>query len=148
MCGCALSVSSGCSNCSPYSYCEGEGDSAHCACLPGYRRTKQGKCGSKQPQISVFFRPFKTHKHHLYEHFTSHPPRSGFCSARDCDVNAQCSTQGSKVSCACKPDYEGDGRVCVPKNPCARNNGGCPFNSTYCVFEGPNKVREQAGTWC
>lgn len=101
-------VSSRCSNCSPYSYCKGEGDSAYCECLPGYRRTKQGKCGS-------------------------------FCSGRDCDVNAACSTQGSKVSCACKPDYEGDGRVCVPKNPCTRNNGGCPFNSTYCVFEGPNK---------
>lgn len=68
----------------------------------------------------------------------------------DCDVNAQCSAQGSKVSCACKPDYEGDGRICVPKNPCSNNNGGCPVNSTICVFEGPNKVRTlpaETGSW-
>ncbi len=66
---------------------------------------------------------------------------SGVCSARDCDVNAQCSSQGSKVSCSCKPDYQGDGRICVPRNPCSENNGGCPINSTICVFRGPNKVR-------
>lgn len=58
----------------------------------------------------------------------------------DCDVNAQCSLKGSKISCACKPDYMGDGKVCVPRNPCLENNGGCPINSTVCVFKGPNKV--------
>lgn len=46
-CVCVLSVSSRCSNCSPYSYCKGEGDSAYCECLPGYRVMKQGKCASK-----------------------------------------------------------------------------------------------------
>ncbi|KAK5871975.1 hypothetical protein PBY51_012712 [Eleginops maclovinus] len=61
------------------------------------------------------------------------------CSLRDCDVNAQCSSQGSKVSCACKPDYLGNGKICVPRNPCSENNGGCPTNSTICVFKGPNK---------
>lgn len=66
---------------------------------------------------------------------------SGVCSANDCDPNAQCSLQRSKVTCVCKPDYEGDGRICVPKNPCSDNNGGCPINSTVCVFKGPNKVR-------
>lgn len=60
-------------------------------------------------------------------------------------MNAACSTQGSKISCACKPGYEGDGRICVPKNPCTKNNGECPLNSTYCVFEGPNKVCNLAG---
>ncbi|KAF0034764.1 hypothetical protein F2P81_012522 [Scophthalmus maximus] len=63
----------------------------------------------------------------------------GICAARDCDVNAQCSTQGSKVTCACKPDYLGDGKICVPRNPCSENNGGCPLNSTVCVFKGANK---------
>ncbi|KAM4587188.1 stabilin-1 [Odontesthes bonariensis] len=101
-------VSSRCSNCSPYSYCKGDGDEAVCECLPGYRRTSQNKC-------------------------------SIFCSQRDCDVNAQCSLKASKISCACKADYEGDGRICVPRNPCLENNGGCPFNSTVCVFKGPNK---------
>ncbi|XP_013870779.1 stabilin-1 [Austrofundulus limnaeus] len=64
---------------------------------------------------------------------------SRVCTSTDCDINAQCSLKGSKMACACKPDYEGDGRVCVPKNPCLQNNGGCPINSTVCVFRGPNK---------
>ncbi|KAM3621837.1 uncharacterized protein V6R79_016723 [Siganus canaliculatus] len=101
-------VNSRCSSCSSYSFCRGDGDAADCQCLPGHRRTPQGKCAS-------------------------------ICSPGDCDVNAQCSSQGSKVSCACKPDYEGDGRICVPRNPCSINNGGCPVNSTVCVFRGPNK---------
>ncbi|KAA8593678.1 hypothetical protein FQN60_009794 [Etheostoma spectabile] len=39
-------VSTRCSNCSPYSYCKGEGDAADCECLPGYRKTSMGKCAS------------------------------------------------------------------------------------------------------
>ncbi|XP_019952412.2 stabilin-1 [Paralichthys olivaceus] len=101
-------VNSRCSNCNPYSYCSGEGDTASCECLPGYKKTSQGKCAS-------------------------------YCSARDCDVNAQCSSQRSKVTCVCKPDYQGDGKICIPRNPCSENNGGCPINSTVCVFKGPNK---------
>ncbi|XP_047195245.1 stabilin-1 [Hippoglossus stenolepis] len=101
-------VNSRCSNCNPYSFCSGEGDTASCECLPGYRKTALGKCGS-------------------------------ICSTRDCDVNAECSSQGSKISCVCKPDYQGDGRICVPRNLCSENNGGCPMNSTVCVFKGPNK---------
>ncbi|KAM4741209.1 stabilin-1 [Anableps anableps] len=61
------------------------------------------------------------------------------CSQRDCDVNAQCSMQASNIRCACKPGYEGDGKICVPKNPCLENNGGCPTNSTICVFNGPDQ---------
>uniref|UniRef100_A0A8C3ACP1 Stabilin 1 n=1 Tax=Cyclopterus lumpus TaxID=8103 RepID=A0A8C3ACP1_CYCLU len=65
----------------------------------------------------------------------------GYRRTADCDVNAQCSSQGSRVTCVCKPDYQGDGRICVPRNLCSENNGGCPINSTVCVFKGPNKVR-------
>ncbi|XP_024125650.1 stabilin-1 isoform X1 [Oryzias melastigma] len=61
------------------------------------------------------------------------------CSQRDCDINAACSLRGSKITCVCKPGFEGDGRICIPKNPCLQNNGGCPINSTVCVFRGPNK---------
>ncbi|KAM9859281.1 stabilin-1 [Aulostomus maculatus] len=101
-------VSNSCLNCSPYSYCKGEGDAATCECLPGYRKKPDGKCAR-------------------------------ICSTSDCDVNAQCSSQGSKINCACNPGYQGDGKICVPINPCSVNNGGCPVNSTVCVFKGPNK---------
>uniref|UniRef100_A0A3B3ZVP4 Stabilin 1 n=1 Tax=Periophthalmus magnuspinnatus TaxID=409849 RepID=A0A3B3ZVP4_9GOBI len=102
-------LSSGCRSCPPFSYCRGDGDSALCDCLPGHRRTNEGKC------LIV-------------------------CTARDCDRNAECLSQGSKITCTCKTDYEGNGRVCVPKNPCNQNNGGCPLNSTVCVFSRANKV--------
>lgn len=69
---------------------------------------------------------------------------SDICSQRDCDVNAQCSMQGSKVSCTCKPGYLGDGKLCIPQNPCLDSNGGCPMNSTVCVFRGANKVSRTA----
>uniref|UniRef100_UPI003AACEC6C stabilin-1 n=1 Tax=Centroberyx gerrardi TaxID=166262 RepID=UPI003AACEC6C len=64
---------------------------------------------------------------------------ASICSAKNCHVNADCSSVGSKVMCVCKADYEGDGRICVPRNPCSIDNGGCPLNSTVCVFKGPNK---------
>lgn len=65
---------------------------------------------------------------------------SVYCSQRDCDINAQCSVQGSTIRCACKPEYEGDGKICIPRNPCSQDNGACPTNSTVCVFRGPNNV--------
>ncbi|KAK2861690.1 hypothetical protein Q5P01_001223 [Channa striata] len=105
---CDQVVGNRCNSCSPFSFCKGEGDSAVCECLPGYRKTTKGTCAS-------------------------------FCSGSDCDVNAMCSTKGSKLSCVCNADYEGDGKVCVPRNPCSENNGGCPINSTVCVFKGANK---------
>eukprot|EP00066_Takifugu_rubripes_P022628 XP_011611894.1 PREDICTED: LOW QUALITY PROTEIN: stabilin-1-like [Takifugu rubripes] len=101
-------VTTECSNCKPYSYCKEEREATFCECLPGYRKTANGKCGS-------------------------------VCSAKDCHVNGQCSIKESKVSCSCKQDYEGNGKICIPINPCSKDNGGCPFNSTYCVFKGPNK---------
>ncbi|CAL8336057.1 unnamed protein product [Lota lota] len=61
------------------------------------------------------------------------------CSARDCHPDADCSRVGSKVQCVCKAGYHGDGKICLPINPCAVNNGDCPPNSTVCVFKGPNK---------
>ncbi|XP_070693552.1 stabilin-1 [Pempheris klunzingeri] len=39
-------VGTGCSSCSPYSYCKGEGDASSCECMPGHRRTPEGKCAS------------------------------------------------------------------------------------------------------
>uniref|UniRef100_H3BX58 EGF-like domain-containing protein n=1 Tax=Tetraodon nigroviridis TaxID=99883 RepID=H3BX58_TETNG len=64
---------------------------------------------------------------------------TGVCSAGDCDANGQCSSEGAKISCSCKQGYEGNGKVCIPINPCSKDNGGCPSNSTYCVLKGPDK---------
>lgn len=71
---------------------------------------------------------------------------SAACSQRDCDANAQCSKEASNIKCTCKPGYDGDGKICIPKNPCLVNNGGCPANSTVCVFKGPDKVRRKPGS--
>ncbi|KAF3690257.1 Stabilin-1 Fasciclin, EGF-like, laminin-type [Channa argus] len=39
-------VSNRCNTCTPYSYCKGEGDSADCECLPGYKKTSKDSCAS------------------------------------------------------------------------------------------------------
>uniref|UniRef100_A0A8C7EZ97 Stabilin 1 n=1 Tax=Oncorhynchus kisutch TaxID=8019 RepID=A0A8C7EZ97_ONCKI len=65
-----------------------------------------------------------------------------FCSAKQCDVNADCSWLGGRLfQCQCKAGYKGDGRMCVPINPCDEDNGGCPRNSTVCVYNSPGKSR-------
>ncbi|KAJ8258317.1 hypothetical protein COCON_G00173290 [Conger conger] len=67
---------------------------------------------------------------------------SGICSKNICDVNAECTYLGGRnFQCKCKAGYEGDGKVCSPVNPCSTNRGGCPANSTICVYTGPGKSR-------
>ncbi|XP_072181396.1 stabilin-2-like [Diadema setosum] len=41
--------------------------------------------------------------------------------------------------CECQDGYHGDGVVCSPINPCLSNYGGCPTNSSLCIFDGPNQ---------
>uniref|UniRef100_A0A3Q2QFF6 EGF-like domain-containing protein n=1 Tax=Fundulus heteroclitus TaxID=8078 RepID=A0A3Q2QFF6_FUNHE len=116
-----------------------DGD-GQCLCQPPYAGTRcdQGR------SLLVFKNDFdaKFFKSHCSSELLLSPVS---CSQRDCDANAQCSTQATNIRCTCKPGYEGDGRICVPKNPCLENNGGCPLNSTVCVFKGPNKVRRRPG---
>jgi len=38
-------------------------------------------------------------------------------STNDCSPNAICTNTAGGFTCACKPDYEGDGRTCVKKRP-------------------------------
>uniref|UniRef100_A0A3B5MI08 Stabilin 2 n=1 Tax=Xiphophorus couchianus TaxID=32473 RepID=A0A3B5MI08_9TELE len=103
-------AASGCRRCSSYSYCKGEAEDANCDCLPGYRKMKDNRCLGEPLLFSL-----------------------------DCDANAQCSKEASNIRCTCRPGYDGDGKICIPKNPCLVNNGGCPANSTVCVFKGPDK---------
>uniref|UniRef100_A0A3Q4HAZ7 Stabilin 1 n=1 Tax=Neolamprologus brichardi TaxID=32507 RepID=A0A3Q4HAZ7_NEOBR len=58
-----------CNNCSPYSYCKGEGDAAVCECLPGYRKTARfcvcsqrdcdvnAQCSSRGLKVSCACKP-------------------------------------------------------------------------------------------
>ncbi|TSM44109.1 Stabilin-1 [Bagarius yarrelli] len=61
----------------------------------------------------------------------------GVCTKDVCDINADCSYKGAgQFQCTCKTGFEGDGKFCTPINSCAKNNGGCPTDSTICEITG------------
>uniref|UniRef100_A0A673TVL4 Stabilin 1 n=1 Tax=Suricata suricatta TaxID=37032 RepID=A0A673TVL4_SURSU len=76
-----------------------------CHCLPGH--TQQGReCRAPNP-----------------------------CQPSPCSPLAQCSVSPTgQAQCRCPKDYYGDGTVCLPHDPCTINYGGCPRNSTVCVY--------------
>ncbi len=59
-----------------------------------------------------------------------------------CHVNASCKTSvnGTDVTCQCNAGYQGDGIICDAINPCQNSSGGCPTESTSCVYTGPAQV--------
>ncbi|KAI1892358.1 hypothetical protein AGOR_G00132540 [Albula goreensis] len=102
-------VSTSCKACSAYSYCKQSGGAEACECLPGFKKV-------------------------------GHTCTGDMCSRDVCDQNADCTNlDGGHYQCRCKVGYEGNGRVCVPLNPCASNHGDCPFNSTLCVYTAPGR---------
>jgi len=65
------------------------------------------------------------------------------CASADspCHDNARCFATGpARFECVCNPGYEGDGFVCSPVDPCQTFAGGCPVDSTSCVYLGPGQV--------
>uniref|UniRef100_A0A452QPT1 Stabilin 1 n=1 Tax=Ursus americanus TaxID=9643 RepID=A0A452QPT1_URSAM len=82
-----------------------------CSCLPGH--TQQGReCQAPNP-----------------------------CQPSPCSPLAQCSVSPSgQAQCRCPKDYHGDGTVCLPQDPCTINYGGCPSNSTLCLYQRPGKA--------
>ncbi|XP_058534492.1 stabilin-1 [Ochotona princeps] len=82
-----------------------------CQCLPGY--TKEGnKCLPPNP-----------------------------CQPSPCSPLAQCSVSPmGQARCYCPENYHGDGTVCLPQDPCTTNFGGCPNNSTLCLYQKPGKA--------
>ncbi|NXU52032.1 STAB1 protein, partial [Turnix velox] len=64
------------------------------------------------------------------------------CASSPCSPFAVCKVLGpQKYQCTCKEGFQGDGKFCQPINPCVDNNGGCPENSTICVYRRPGEVR-------
>ncbi|XP_006876089.1 PREDICTED: stabilin-1 [Chrysochloris asiatica] len=96
--------------CPKNSQCSAEAPS--CRCLPGH--TQQGsECQAPNPcQL---------------------PSR--------CALWAQCSVSPmGQAQCRCQEGYHGDGTVCLPQDPCTTNHGGCPSNSTLCIYQRPGKA--------
>uniref|UniRef100_A0A8C1QGI3 Stabilin 2 n=1 Tax=Cyprinus carpio TaxID=7962 RepID=A0A8C1QGI3_CYPCA len=57
-----------------------------------------------------------------------------------CHANAVCAHTGpNQHVCTCTEGYSGDGRVCMPIDPCQTNLGNCTSGSTRCVYDGPGK---------
>uniref|UniRef100_A0A8C3H2Z2 Uncharacterized protein n=1 Tax=Corvus moneduloides TaxID=1196302 RepID=A0A8C3H2Z2_CORMO len=64
------------------------------------------------------------------------------CTPSPCSPFAACKALGSQAyQCTCKEGFQGDGKICQPINPCVDSNGGCPENSTICVYRRPGEVR-------
>uniref|UniRef100_A0A6I8N7Y5 Stabilin 1 n=1 Tax=Ornithorhynchus anatinus TaxID=9258 RepID=A0A6I8N7Y5_ORNAN len=62
------------------------------------------------------------------------------CSSSPCSPFALCkATGGQRYTCTCKAGYQGDGKICQGLDPCTVNYGGCPSNSTICVYRSPGK---------
>uniref|UniRef100_A0A8B9GLU5 Stabilin 1 n=1 Tax=Amazona collaria TaxID=241587 RepID=A0A8B9GLU5_9PSIT len=79
--------------------------------------------------------------------FTSLIAAEDPCAASPCSPFAVCKVLGPrKYQCTCKEGFQGDGKICQPINPCVENNGGCPENSTVCVYRRPGEVRAIAAS--
>ncbi|XP_059181662.1 stabilin-2 [Centropristis striata] len=81
-----------------------------CQCLPGYQKSG-AQCLSINP-----------------------------CLQQVCHVQASCVHTGpNQHLCACHQGYIGDGRVCVAVDPCQTRQGGCPPESSRCIYDQPGK---------
>ncbi|XP_054992410.1 stabilin-1 isoform X1 [Sorex araneus] len=86
-------------------------ESPTCSCLPGHARAGE-ECRALDP-----------------------------CWPSPCSPLAKClaSPQG-QAQCHCPENYHGDGKVCLPHDPCTVNYGGCPSDSTLCLYQKPGKA--------
>uniref|UniRef100_A0A803V4B8 Stabilin 1 n=1 Tax=Ficedula albicollis TaxID=59894 RepID=A0A803V4B8_FICAL len=63
------------------------------------------------------------------------------CAPSPCSPFAVCKVLGPRTyECTCKEGFQGDGKICQPINPCVDRNGGCPENSTICVYRRPGEA--------
>uniref|UniRef100_A0A8B9PAF4 Stabilin 1 n=1 Tax=Apteryx owenii TaxID=8824 RepID=A0A8B9PAF4_APTOW len=97
--------------CEADSQCVVKDGTAMCDCKPGYRKSGT-TCQVEDP-----------------------------CASSPCSPSAVCKVLGpGKYECTCKGGFQGDGKICQPINPCVDNNGGCPENSTLCVYKSPGEA--------
>ncbi|XP_069874692.1 stabilin-1 [Dipodomys merriami] len=60
------------------------------------------------------------------------------CQSSPCSPLASCSVSPTgQAQCHCPENYHGDGKICLPQDPCTNNFGGCPSNSTVCIYQKP-----------
>lgn len=58
-----------------------------------------------------------------------------------CHPKAICLPTGpATFECSCMSGFDGDGFVCAVVDPCQKDFGGCPVDSTKCSFSGPGQV--------
>lgn len=82
-----------------------------CRCLPGYVQ-QGGECRAPDP-----------------------------CRPSPCSPLARClASPRGQAQCRCPENYHGDGTVCLPLDPCTSNHGGCPSDSTLCLYQRPGKA--------
>ncbi|XP_078677001.1 stabilin-2-like isoform X1 [Branchiostoma floridae x Branchiostoma belcheri] len=101
-------------DCNQFGRCveQAQGEELVCRCLPGYHGDGKNSCLPIDP-----------------------------CLEAVCAPQADCIHTGpNQHRCECRPNYSGDGRVCLPIDPCQTNFGGCPTNSTVCVYDAPGKA--------
>ncbi|XP_012590675.1 PREDICTED: stabilin-2 [Condylura cristata] len=63
------------------------------------------------------------------------------CAALLCPENARCSPSSKdqmKLVCRCLPNYQGNGKICEPINPCFQN---VCHPHAHCTYLGPNQHR-------
>lgn len=75
----------------------------------------------------------------------SRPTAINPCVRDVCHVHATCVHTGpDQHTCTCNHGYSGDGRVCVPVDPCQSHMGGCSAASQRCIYDGPGTVRTRS----
>ncbi|KAL3851812.1 hypothetical protein ACJMK2_015517 [Sinanodonta woodiana] len=104
-----------CQNLTCSGRCAEVGGNATCVCDIGYVDTGNGSCAAADP-----------------------------CRPSPCDSNASCIANGTlEYNCTCNYGYQGDGWSCDPVDNCQKDNGGCPANTTVCIYNGPKQIECQ-----